>query len=166
MPKKTQNRGIKPTLYFGYGSNLWIDQMNRRCPDNKYIGLGVLYEWCWIINQRGYANVVPSSGDHVYGFIYEINSNDEQSLDMYEGVPDSYEKKIIPLELITRSGDGETEEKRTIDALVYVDVARTSRDVPKKEYIHRINMGIKDALQKGVPQSYVDKYVRPFIPPE
>ncbi|KAH9006286.1 hypothetical protein EDB86DRAFT_3097965 [Lactarius hatsudake] len=140
-------------VYFGYGSNLWIDQMNRRCPDNKYIGLGVLREWCWIINQRGYANVVPSSGDYV-------------SLDKYEDVPSSYEKKIIPLVLITRSGDGETEEKKTIDALVYVDVARTSRDVPKTEYIHRINMGIKDALQKGVSQSYVDKYVRPFIPPE
>ncbi|KAH9047328.1 Butirosin biosynthesis, BtrG-like protein [Lactarius hengduanensis] len=167
MPNhNTQNRGVKPTLYFGYGSNLWIDQMNRRCPDNKYIGLGVLREWCWIINQRGYANVVPSSGDYVYGFIYEINSKDEQSLDKYEDVPYSYEKKIIPLELITRSGDGETEEKKTIDALVYVDVARTSRDVPKTEYIHRINMGIKDALQKGVSQSYVDKYVRPFIPPQ
>jgi len=101
----------------------------------------------------------------VYGFIYEINSKDEQSLDKYEGVPYDYEKRIVPLKLITRSGDGET-EKRTIDALVYIDVARTSRDLPKTEYIHRINMAIKDALQKGVSQSYVDKYVRPFIPPE
>lgn len=44
MPDDTQI-GTKPTLYFGYGSNLWIDQMNRRCPDNKYIGVGVLREW-------------------------------------------------------------------------------------------------------------------------
>lgn len=121
---------------------------------------------CWIINQRGYANVVPSSGEYVYGFIYEINSKDEQSLDKYEGVPYSYEKRIVPLELITCSGEGETEEKSNIDALVYIDFARTSRDLPKTEYIHRINMGVKDALQKGIPQSYVDKYVRPFIPPE
>jgi gamma-glutamylcyclotransferase len=120
---------------------------------------------CWIINQRGYANVVPSPGDYVYGFVYEIGSKDEQTLDVYEGVPHSYEKKIIPLELITRSGDGET-EKRTINALVYIDGARISRDLPKTEYIQRINMGVKDALQKGIPQSYVDKYIRPSIPSE
>jgi hypothetical protein len=33
------------TLYFGYGSNIWIDQMNRRCPENKYIGTAVLNDW-------------------------------------------------------------------------------------------------------------------------
>ena len=120
---------------------------------------------CWIINQRGYANIVPSPGDYVYGFIYEIGSKDEQSLDGYEGVSSAYEKKTIPLELIIDSGDGET-EKRTIDALVYIDGIRTSRDLPKTEYIQRINMAIKDALQKGIPQSFVDKYIRPFIPSE
>ena len=34
-----------PTITFGYGSNIWIDQMNRRCPDNKYIGVAILREW-------------------------------------------------------------------------------------------------------------------------
>lgn len=102
----------------------------------------------------------------MYGFIYEIGSKDEQTLDRHEGVPYSYQKKIIPLELITRSGDGETEEKRTINALVYIDGARISRDLPKTEYIHRINMAINDGLQKGFPQSFVDKYIRPSIPPE
>ena len=101
----------------------------------------------------------------MYGFVYEIGSKDEQSLDVYEGVPSAYEKKTIPLELIIDSGDGET-EKRTIDALVYIDGIRTSRDLPKTEYIQRINMAIKDALQKGIPQSFVDKYIRPFIPSE
>ena len=45
MPDDTQTRGIETTLYFGYGSNIWIEQMDRRCPDNKYIGLGVLRDW-------------------------------------------------------------------------------------------------------------------------
>lgn len=98
----------------------------------------------------------------MYGFIYEISSKDEQSLDIYEAVPDHYEKRIVPLKLITGSGDG----KSTVNALVYIDVTRTNRDLPKTEYIYRINTAIKDALQKGIPQSYVDKYIRPFIPPE
>ncbi len=34
-----------PTLYFGYGSNMWVDQMDRRCPKNKYIGTAVLHDW-------------------------------------------------------------------------------------------------------------------------
>ena len=33
------------TIYFAYGSNLWIDQMNRRCPEHKYIGIGILHDW-------------------------------------------------------------------------------------------------------------------------
>ncbi|KAI0250085.1 hypothetical protein BJV78DRAFT_1128594 [Lactifluus subvellereus] len=153
------------TLYFGYGSNLWVDQMKRRCPENRYVGVGVLRDWCWIINERGYANIIPSPGDHVYGLMYELSAQDEEWLDGYEGVPLDYEKKTIPLELITSSSNGET-VNRTVDTLVYVDLARTRRDLPKTEYIHRINMGVKDALQEGVPQSYIDKYVRPFIPPE
>ena len=118
----------------------------------------------WIINQRGSANVVPSSGDSVYGFVYELSSKDEQSLDGYEGVPHNYDKndkKVLPLELIS---DGET-EKRTIHAMVYID-RRTSPGVPAAEYIHRLNMAIKDGLQKGIPQSYFDKYFRPSVPIE
>lgn len=36
---------MSPTIYFGYGSNLWLDQMKRRCPDNQYVGVGVLADW-------------------------------------------------------------------------------------------------------------------------
>ena len=45
MPNDLDTRESKPTLYFGYGSNVWIDQMNRRCPENKYIGTAVLHDW-------------------------------------------------------------------------------------------------------------------------
>ncbi|KAH9966290.1 hypothetical protein BJV74DRAFT_869619 [Russula compacta] len=154
MPDDFENREVAQTLYFGYGSNLWIDQMNRRCPESRYVGIGLLPDWRWIINERGYANVIPSSGDYVYGFIYELSPKDEESLD-----------KIIPVQLITPSRSGETDRKRTIDALVYIDFIRTSRDVPKPEYIYRMNQGLKDALKMGISQSYIDKYIRPYIPP-
>ena len=49
--------------------------------------------------------------------------------------------------------------------LVYIDPERVARDNPQKEYIHRMNMGIKDAVHKaGVPFAYVQKVMRPFIP--
>jgi gamma-glutamylcyclotransferase len=119
---------------------------------------------CWIINENGYANIIPSLGDHVYGLIYELSVKDEESLDKYEGVPNNYEKRIIPLKLITSSGNGEVTTTVTIDTLVYTDVVRTKRGPPKTEYIHRMNMAIKDALENDMSLSYIDTYLRPFIP--
>ncbi|TGO36988.1 hypothetical protein BHYA_0109g00240 [Botrytis hyacinthi] len=46
------------TLYFAYGSNLLHTQMKTRCPDSTYVGVGVLQNYRWIVNRRGYANIV------------------------------------------------------------------------------------------------------------
>jgi hypothetical protein len=32
-------------LYFGYGSNMWKDQMARRCPESALIGVGLVHGW-------------------------------------------------------------------------------------------------------------------------
>ncbi|KAB8300284.1 hypothetical protein EYC80_000484 [Monilinia laxa] len=48
-----------PTLYFAYGSNLSLTQMKSRCPNSTYYGLGLLQGYIWIINERGYANIIP-----------------------------------------------------------------------------------------------------------
>ncbi|KDR73610.1 hypothetical protein GALMADRAFT_158098 [Galerina marginata CBS 339.88] len=148
------------TIYFGYGSNLWLDQMKRRCPDSKYIGFGSLVNWKWIINIRGYANIVPSPGDVVYGLMYELTPSDERDLDIYEG--SAYEKQIIQVDLHHAK---ETESTESVSALVYIDLERKSESHPRKEYIYRMNMGIADALQEGVPSDYIIKYLAVFIPP-
>jgi len=101
----------------------------------------------------------------VYGFLYELSPKDEGFLDGYEGAPLIYGKKIMPIQLIS-SGDGDTATEVSIDALVYVDIVNTSRAAPMTEYIHRVNMGLRDAFQTGFSQSYVEKYIRPYIPPE
>ncbi|KAF2790368.1 AIG2 family protein, partial [Melanomma pulvis-pyrius CBS 109.77] len=72
--------------YFAFGSNLSLTQMARRCPNSKYIGRATLPHYRWMINQRGYANVVPSNGDWVEGLVFEIDSEDERRLDRSEGV--------------------------------------------------------------------------------
>ena len=115
----------------------------------------------WIINIRGYANIIPSPGDVVYGFIFELTPEDRRALDKYEGV--EYERKSILIDLIDvtdlHAGSG-----KKLNSLVYVDVERLSESHPKKEYIHRMNMAIDDALKEGVPNDYIDRYLRPFIP--
>jgi gamma-glutamylcyclotransferase len=75
------------TIYFGYGSNLWLEQMAKRCPSSKLLGLAKLDKWLWIISQRHYANIVASPDDHVYGLVFELTPEDEDELDVYEGVP-------------------------------------------------------------------------------
>ncbi|MCJ1246912.1 hypothetical protein MMC30_004123 [Trapelia coarctata] len=118
---------MEQTLYFAYGSNLSLTQMHARCPSSTYVGIGRLQGYQWIINTRGYANVVPnpspssnptgstslaaqsagtgSTTDQedenvgVYGVIYALQPADEERLDMYEGVPEDYGKERLGVEL-------------------------------------------------------------------
>lgn len=154
-------------LYFAYGSNLWMQQMKRRCPTSTYMGLARLPHWRWIINTRGYANVIPSDGDEVWGMIYSLLPADAAELDIHEGVPWAYERQMLEVEVwfedASKIWDGsQSGIHQTV--LCYVDANRVQEAPPKEEYVHRINLGIIDAKKKGMPSSYVDKYLRRFIP--
>ncbi|KAJ7172230.1 Butirosin biosynthesis, BtrG-like protein [Mycena filopes] len=152
---------MSKTLYFGYGSNLHKEQMNARCPENKLTGTARLADWRWIINTRGYANIVPSPGDEVWALVYELSPTDEAKLDVFEGVPDAYMKQTMAVEWFgLKRGDS----RRVLDALVYVDVERVTEGPPKTEYIRRMNLAIADALAEGVSRAYIEKYLRPCIP--
>ncbi|KAJ8123762.1 hypothetical protein ONZ43_g367 [Nemania bipapillata] len=54
---------------------------------------------------------------------------------------------------------------KKFDALVYVDCLRVKPSRPKDEYVKRMNVGIADASEHwGLPMSYVDEVIRPYIP--
>ena len=135
--------------------------MIRRCPESKFVGLGILRGWKWFINSRGYANVIQSPDDLVYGMVYEMSPSDEVSMDRWEVVPQDYTKEMMEIELQSVVGG----ESSLVQGLVYVD-ERLREGVAWEEYIHRLNMGIRDATAKGLPGWYVDKYMRRFIPAE
>ena len=174
----------EPTLYFGYGSNLWQRQMALRCPRSTYRGLARLRSFRWIINARGYANVVEvasdkvndsaSDEDVVWGLVYSLEGDDETRLDRNEGVPDAYAKETMEVEFWEKKkGEGEggamdvTQKQGKRKVLVYINRRLTSGDhAPKAEYVHRMNMGIADALKEGVPVAYVHKVLRKWIPEE
>lgn len=162
------------TIYFGYGSNLWKHQMIQRCPTSEYLGIARLPDYRWIINDRGYANVVEISAkddekqkDEVWGLVYSLQKEDERRLDVNEGVPIAYTKENITTEYwpaLNGSTPNTTDTPESVKMLVYIDRNRTEPDVPKKEYIYRMNMGIKDAVNEGMPTKYVDTVLRKFIP--
>ncbi|KAK4199840.1 hypothetical protein QBC40DRAFT_281215 [Triangularia verruculosa] len=163
------------SIYFGYGSNLWLDQMSRRCPSTPYLGLGRLKDYHWFINERGYANIAHSTTyldqdetDEVWGLIYSLTPEDEAMLDINEGVPYAYEKEVIPVEFWEKgTPDVGKGAGRNVDMLVYIDHKRSEGGYkPREEYIVRMNKGIDDALKEGVPMEYVERVLRPYIPAE
>lgn len=174
MPTKT-------TIYFGYGSNLWLHQMSIRCPTSKYLGVARLNNFKWIINDRGYANVVqlpsttspsPSTDfSHVvFGLVYSLEPADEERLDRNEGVPHAYTKEDLECDFWEAEEGGWVDTGRAPTCsrkmLVYIDRKRVTEHGPKKEYVYRMNKGIEDAVAMGVPKEYVQDVMRKFIPAE
>ncbi|KAM3502387.1 hypothetical protein MY11210_009082 [Beauveria gryllotalpidicola] len=169
-------------LYFAYGSNLCTAQMRARCPLSTAIGLGFLPGWRWIINSRGYANILPpcpsstttTDDDGVYGLLYLLPPRDEESLDRFEGVPHAYEKLRCEVRCWVRDGDGDDDGKllpgeeekekgggEMVKALVYVDMRRTEDGTPASEYVGRMERGIEDAVRNwGMDEGYAKRVMR------
>ncbi|EPE08055.1 aig2 family protein [Ophiostoma piceae UAMH 11346] len=173
--------------YFAFGSNLWLEQMAKRCPDSRYVGRAGLLDYQWQINQRGFANIVPCAGRCVHGLVYNINSVDEAQLDRNEGVNSgAYERKYLDvilhpapevMRVSTRAVMGLFDRIRDIDparyeqrpriesdVLVYLSTRFITPDRPRLEYVDRMNYGIRDAVQLGVPSAYFRNEVRSYIP--
>ena len=71
------------TLYFAYGSNLNLSQMQRRCP--AATPLGKLYLPKWRLVFRGVADIVPDDDATVPGGLWQLTPACEAALDRYEG---------------------------------------------------------------------------------
>lgn len=154
--------------------------MRNRCPGSVFCGIARLNGWDWIINDRGYANVVETGNqtDEAWGLVYSLTAEDESNLDRNEGVPYAYTKEMLKADVCSvETGDAVSScngivnkdskaPMKSQELLVYVDRKRIKPSKPKTEYIHRMNMGIIDALREGVPASYVDTVLRNYIPTE
>jgi gamma-glutamylcyclotransferase (GGCT)/AIG2-like uncharacterized protein YtfP len=79
--------------YFAYGSNMSQQQMSKRCPTSRLLGLGMLknYRLDFTISAPrrwgggGCADVVQEPGAEVWGLLYELSLEDVQNLDNAEG---------------------------------------------------------------------------------
>lgn len=97
-PSSPQQRAPE-RLYFAFGSNMHLTQMAKRCPQSRYTGTAKLHNYQFQINQRGFANVIPSNGSYVEGLVYLLSPDDEASLDRSEGVAKAcYQKYVLPIQ--------------------------------------------------------------------
>lgn len=178
---QTQPEPPETLLYFAFGSNLSSTQMRSRCPGAVAVGLAFLPGYDFIINERGFANVVPSNsartttpgdgrgrGGGVYGVLYRLASPAEKErLDRYEGVPWAYEDLVLDVEQLPSGMPAVPAgaSGSTVRALVYVDRARVKPSAPRAEYVVRMNAGIREAgAEWGLPGWYVRDVMRRYIP--
>ena len=121
--------------------------MRKRCPDSEYRGIARLSGYRWIINERGYANIVETfdtrkvTANEVWGLVFELQPDDEARLDINEGVPAAYTKEDLYVDFWPAQKGGKPEvdeEPRTTEMLVYIDRKRLQPDKPREEYIYRM----------------------------
>ena len=135
--------------YVAYGSNLSEKQMAQRCPDAKVVGKASLPGYKLVF--RRYATIEPSPEHTVPVLIWKISEQDEKNLDYYEGYPDLYEKKELPLAVT----DSKENCIRKMTALAYIMTDYYPACPPSKAYYHTIETAYdafgfdKSGLQKA-----------------
>ncbi len=78
-------------LYFAYGSNLNLGQMQHRCPNARPVGKVAFYGH--ELTFRGVADIVKGDPTtRIEGGLWEITPECEIALDKYEGFPRLYRK--------------------------------------------------------------------------
>jgi hypothetical protein len=150
-------------IYFAYGANLNIDNMNSRCPDAIPLCNIQLPDYRLVF--RGVADIEPCSNQHVQGLLWHITDKCEQSLDIFEGFPHLYRKENFVVqfhqpELIDTFGD-------VVDVMFYT-MNRNGYASPSYGYYETIKQGyqdnnlIVDKLEEAVDHS-LNSVDEPYI---
>lgn len=123
-------------VYGAYGSNMNWEQMAKRCPKSKRIGVGVLKDYKLSFRGKGHGDIKAYKGYEVPIVLWEITPGCEETLDKYETYPDYYKKEEVLVET-------ETGSKKV---MVYI-MTEDHEDLvqkPATEYYNTIYRGYKD----------------------
>lgn len=124
--------------YIAYGSNLSESQMAMRCPTAKVVGTSTLKDWRLLFD--GPASIERCEGYEVPVLIWDIQPQDERSLDRYEGYPSYYRKEMLEVEV----------EGQKLEAMVYI--MNTKKESMPSPYYY-------DVLAKGYDRFGFDKKI-------
>ena len=147
-------------LYFAYGSNLDPQQMTRRCPGAKVVGVAELkdhrltfpltsHDW-----GGGVSSVTVAHGASVWGVVYELTPADLVELDKYENFVapgdqhNLYDRETVSVQLV-RADDGSF--PRRLHAWIYL--ARPANPAPpSRRYLEAV---LRGARHHRLPEEYV-----------
>lgn len=126
--------------YVAYGSNLDLHQMYRRCPTSELWRTGYIegYELNFKkmpMGRAAFATIDKKKGARVPVGVFRINRFDEKMLDLYEGYPRHYRKKMVSVAL---DGGG------SIEAMVYIMNPSAKPGTPSRSYLDTIVRGYED----------------------
>ena len=130
--------GVK---YYAYGSNVDRDQMKRRCPESEFLGPAVLPGYSFLINRRGVATVIPSTGK-VHGILWAFPRGRPKALPVRGGGPGLYLKASV---LVEARSLGRTE------AMIYL----ASDLRPGKPRNGCLELILKAATDHHFPEDYI-----------
>ncbi len=125
-------RGSAIERYFAYGSNLNEARLRSRCPSSRVVCSATLPRHTLAFGghsrrwKGAVATVVPAEEATVEGVLYEMEAEDIEALDGFEGHPHTYTRVRRTVSL---TGGG------TEDAYVYVLPGKTAPGRPSGEYL-------------------------------
>ena len=137
---------MRKKLYIAYGSNLNQGQMAWRCPTARYVGTGMVegYELKFKGRPNGaYATIDPKKGGTVPVAIWEIQPYDEFRLNQYEGYPDNYFTRNIPVKI----GNHE------VTGMIYIMNLQAQANLPSEQYYDTVKKGYEDC---GLDTAYLE----------
>lgn len=121
-----------PRYYLGYGSNLNIEQMTKRCDTAKVVCSAELLGYKLVFS--GVATVEPEPESTVPCGVWYVEPDDIEALDLYEGYPHLYEKYNCT---ITINGEEHP-------AFFYALDIAYDMEVPSSYYLDTVEQGYKD----------------------
>ena len=124
--------------YIAYGSNMNLEQIERRCPGARVAGKGWLKDHRLFFagrSEAAVASIEPAEGHAVPVVLWEITPRDEQALDRYEGYPWFYGKQDLTVEV----------NGKQVSAMVYVMGPGFAYGAPSKSYLDCIREGYASA---------------------
>jgi gamma-glutamylcyclotransferase len=137
--------------YFAYGSNLFINQKEKRTGCIRQAVRSRLIGYRFAFNKRGgsgqiCANIVPDETAEVWGVVYLCNPEAIRGMDHYEGVASGHYDRI-PVTVTMDTGEA-------AEAITYI----AGQDficepgTPSDEYLAKI---ISGARHHALPEDYV-----------
>ena len=127
---------MEETLYFAYGSNINLEQMEHRCPDALLVGPVTLQNYELQFRGSGFATVAPKESGVVHGLMWKLPPTSEQTLDRYEGYPRHYIKEAV----MVQTADG---SKIPVMAYIMAEPLCCQPALPSPYYYRAIQQGFE-----------------------
>jgi len=135
-------------IYFAYGSNMEISQMQTRCPGHTILGPACLSHYTLAFTRwsrswnSGTADILPEKGKEVWGILYDMTFENLRRVDKFADYPTSYVRQDVMVK----------QDKEILPAFTYIAV-RQGIFLPSKAYLAKMVLG---GTESKIPEQYIE----------